>query len=59
MWSDGIVEWCFTEEEILKQFQDNNIEIPDSLYLDFKNTIEKKKRIRNQKEIERINSHNH
>lgn len=46
MWSDGISEWCFTEEEILKDFNENNILIPNQLELDFKNWVEKKKKSR-------------
>jgi hypothetical protein len=48
-WSDGIVDWTFTEEEILGEFQTRGIQIPKPLLQDFKNRIEKKKRIRNQK----------
>ncbi len=55
-WSDGIVDWTFTLEEILEEFSSRNIEIPDSFLLDFKNRIQKKKEIRNQKEIERLQS---
>ena len=55
-WSDGIVDWTFTLEEILEEFSSNNIEIPESFLLDFKNRIQKKKEIRNQKEIERLGS---
>lgn len=38
-WADGIVEGSFTKQEILSQFHDFNIEIPDSLLLDFENRI--------------------
>lgn len=55
-WSDGIVDWTFTLEEILEEFSSRNIEIPDSFLLDFKNRIQKKKEIRNQKEIGRLQS---
>jgi hypothetical protein len=48
-WSDGISEGSFALDEILKEFFDKNIEIPDSFLLDFKNRIQKKKEIRNQK----------
>lgn len=51
-WTDGICEWCFTEEEILSQFTKNGIKIPDSFLLDFRNTLEKKKIKRNQKILE-------
>lgn len=56
MWSDGIVEWTFTLEEILEEFSSRNIEIPEPFLLDFKNRIQKKKDIRNQKELERLYS---
>ena len=54
MWSDGIVEWCFTVEEILEQFEQKNIKIPDSLLTDFYNRIETKKRQRNSFELSRL-----
>lgn len=46
-WSDGIVDWTFTKEEILEEFQKLGITIPKPLLLDFENRIEKKKRLRN------------
>jgi len=46
-WSDGIVDWSFTEEEILQEFKDNNITIPEPLLKDFRNVILKKKIKRN------------
>jgi hypothetical protein len=54
-WSDGIVDWTFTEEEILGEFQKRGIQIPEPLLKDFRNRIEKKKRIRNQKLFEMLN----
>jgi len=51
-WSDGIVDWTFTKEEILGEFQKRNIQIPKPLLKDFENRIKKKKRIRNQKYFE-------
>jgi len=48
-WSDGIVDCSFTEEEILGEFQMSNIQIPEPLLIDFRNRIEKKKRLINQK----------
>lgn len=48
-WSDGILDWTFTEEEILGEFQKRNIQIPEPLLKDFRNRINKKKRIRNEK----------
>lgn len=38
-WSDGIVEGSFTKKEIIKEFEDNGIIIPDSLLKDFENRI--------------------
>ena len=55
-WSDGIVDGSFILEEILEEFSSINIEIPESFLLDFNNRIQKKKDIRNQKEIERLYS---
>lgn len=46
-WAEGIVEWTFTKEEILKEFSDRNIEIPESLMLEWDKLIDKKKMIRN------------
>ncbi len=54
-WSDGIVDWTFTKEEILEEFQKRNIQIPSSLLKDFENRIEKKKEIRNRKYFEMLN----
>lgn len=42
MWSDGITEGTFTKKEILEQFKEKNIEIPEPFLLDFENTIYKK-----------------
>lgn len=53
-WSDGIVDWTFTEEEILGEFQKRNIQIPEPLLKDFRNRVNKKKRIRNQKYFEML-----
>jgi hypothetical protein len=41
-WSDGISEGLFTKKEILHQFEERNIKIPESLMQDFENTIYKK-----------------
>lgn len=41
-WADGIVEGSFTKREILSQFSDKGIVIPDSLLIDFENRIYKK-----------------
>ena len=41
-WSDGIVEGSFTKREIIKEFEDNGILIPESLLKDFENRIVQK-----------------
>jgi len=41
-WSDGISEGLFTKREIIDQFTECGIKIPESLMLDFDNTILKK-----------------
>lgn len=51
-WTDGIVEWTFTKEEILSQFE--GIEIPESFLNDFENVLQRKRRIRNQKYLESL-----
>ena len=51
-WTDGIVEWTFTKDEILSQFED--IEIPESFLNDFENVLQRKKMIRNQKYLESL-----
>jgi hypothetical protein len=43
MWAEGIADWCFAEEEILKEFEERGIRIPESFLLDFKNRINKMK----------------
>jgi len=53
-WTDGIVECSFTKDEILDQFYQRNIKIPEPFLLDFENTILKKKIKRNNLEIERL-----
>jgi hypothetical protein len=42
-WSDGISECLFTLDEIIEQFTNENIVIPESLLNDLKNTIKRKK----------------
>lgn len=41
-WSSGISEGLFTKGEILKEFEDNNIHVPEMLLIDFDNRINKK-----------------
>lgn len=38
-WSEGISEGLFRQQEIIKEFTDHGIEIPESLMKDFDNTI--------------------
>jgi len=54
-WSDGIVEWCFTEEEILGEFKNRDIDIPLPMLIEFKNLIRKKKIKRNLNYLKELN----
>ena len=38
-WTDGIVEGTFTKQEILDEFSNKGIQIPDSLLCDFNNRL--------------------
>lgn len=53
-WTDGIVDWSFTIDEIENTFSDYNIKIPDSLWKDFMNVLERKKNIRNLKYLDEL-----
>ncbi len=53
-WTEGIVDWSFTEEEILGEFDKLGIIIPDSLKLEWDKLIERKKNKRNQEYLEII-----
>lgn len=53
-WTDGIVDWCFTKEEILSQFDELGIKIPEPLLRDFENRLEEKKIKRNLKYLNEI-----
>lgn len=46
MWSEGISEGTFTKRELLEQFKEHNIEIPEPFLNDFDNTILKKFRMK-------------
>ena len=46
-WSDGIVDWSFTKEEILQEFIDKGVEIPEPLMIEWDKLITKLKIIRN------------
>ena len=37
-YSDGVADWSFTEDEILNEFYNRNLVIPESLLIDFRNT---------------------
>ena len=50
-WTDGIVDWSFTKEEILKEFELRDIEIPESLMIEWDKLILKRKIIRNENYI--------
>lgn len=53
-WSQGIVDWTFTKEEILEEFTSRGIEIPESLMLEWDKLIEKKKIKRNQEYLDKL-----
>jgi len=53
-WTDGICDFTFTKEELLKEFENNNISIPESFMNDFDNTLEKKKIRRNSIYLEEL-----
>jgi hypothetical protein len=54
-WTDGIVDWTFTREEIFSEFEKRNIIIPESFIKDFDNRLLKKKIKRNLKYLEFLN----
>ena len=53
-WSEGITEWTFTKEEILKEFDERGIEIPEPLMIEWDKLIDKMKSIRNQKYFDEL-----
>jgi hypothetical protein len=53
-WTEGICDWCFTKEEIVKEFTDNGITIPEPLMKEFDNAIEKGKHNRNMRYLESL-----
>lgn len=55
-WTDGIVEHTFTKEEILKEFLDKGIEIPEPLMKEFDDFVQRKKQKKLEKEIEKLYS---
>lgn len=53
-WTDGITDWLFTQDELLVQFQEKGIVIPESFLKDFENTLERKKLKRNLRYFEEL-----
>ena len=53
-WTEGIVDWTFTKEDILNEFEKVNVEIPEPFLVEFNNTIDRKKRKRNLTYLEQI-----
>ena len=53
-WTEGIVDWTFTKEEILKEFEIRDIKIPESLMLEWDKLILKKKQIRNEQYLKEL-----
>lgn len=51
-WTDGITEWSFTREEILEEFKNRKIKIPESFLKDFDNVLQKKRMLRIEKELQ-------
>jgi len=54
-YSQGIVEWSFTKEEILEEFTKRNIEIPEPLMLEWDKLIERKRIKRNLEYLKSLN----
>lgn len=53
-WTEGIVECSFTKEEILQEFIDRDIEIPESLMIEWDKLIQKKKSEKYEKLLKEI-----
>ena len=53
-WSDGVVDWTFTEIEIYSIFTKEEIKVPESFWLDFENSVDRKKNKRNSEYLEKI-----
>lgn len=53
-WTTGISECNFTKEDILNEFHQRQIKIPESLLLDFGNRLEKKRLKRIDDELLRL-----
>jgi hypothetical protein len=55
-WTDGIIDWTFTKEEIFSEFDKKGIKVPESFEKDFDNTVERKKIKRNLEYLKILNS---
>lgn len=53
-WTEGIVDWTFTREEILNEFIKVNVEIPEAFLKDFDNVIKRKSLKRDEKYLNEI-----
>ena len=53
-WTQGIVDWSFTKEEIVEEFTSRNIEIPEPLMLEWDKLIIKHKAIRAKKHLQSL-----
>lgn len=57
-WTDGIIDWTFTKEDILQEFKNKNIEIPEPLMIEWDKLIDKRKYIRNINYLKSLNENN-
>ena len=53
-WTEGIVDWTFTKEEVFSEFEKRGIKVPESFEKDFDNTVDRKKIKRNLKYLEEL-----
>lgn len=53
-YAEGIVDWSFTKEEIMSEFTNNGITIPESLMKDFNNRVNMLKEKRNENYLKNI-----
>jgi hypothetical protein len=53
-WTQGIVDWTFTKEELLDEFEGNNIEIPEPLMLEWDKLISKQKSVRAKNYLDKL-----
>lgn len=54
-WCEGIVECSFTKEDILQEFTDRSIEIPEPLMIEWDNLIQKLKYEKYSKLLDELN----